>query len=181
MGSGLLAFVFAIISTVRCNYFVLYSDGISSLAESLDDSAAGGIGLFSYKVFVDNEETSCIPYTQSQMKTFWDTPFRTAYGFAILAIMCTGISMILLYALACFGVRGEVLRLMGAMSIAGSICMAITFSAYGSFIMQPPYNATMSTDSGLAIGACIASLLTGVLICLSPPMEPRYGRDSAAR
>lgn len=46
--------------------------------------------------------------------------------------------------------------------------MTLTFVGYASFVTDPPYNATFSVGSGLAIGAACLALITGLLIISAP-------------
>ena len=173
---GLLSFLLAINATCRCNYWS--RDG-TPYVEMLSADNPTNIGLFSYESYVsDVPGVSCLPYSKDQLQVFWDKPFRVAYFLAILADLCIGISMVVLFLLSCYTFGKGLRRCIGFVSLLGSFAMALTFCSYASFITSPPYNARMSMGSFLAIGACLTSFLAGIFICLAPKAEQsyRYGR-----
>ncbi|GKY95462.1 hypothetical protein MPSEU_000507800 [Mayamaea pseudoterrestris] len=173
---SILAMIFGIITyllvqnaTYRCNYWTVDSNLNASTTNGDDD---WGVGLYSYEGLGSDGNKYCYTYSSEQMQSFWDGPFVAAYVFAIIANLCTGICMVLLFILGCFNFERNVIRGIAIASIFGALCMALTFVSYASFITDDPYNGTFSTDSGLAIGATIAALITGILLCSTPSAKP---------
>jgi hypothetical protein len=163
---AIVAYILATNATNRCKYWISDTD----ITQTINGQA--GIGLFSYEGLGSDGQSYCFAYTQQQMQSFWDGPFITGYAFAILANMCLGIALLLLFFVCCFDFGRCMISSIGCLSLFGGLFMALTFVSYASFITKPPFNATFSTASGLAIGTVFAAFITSLLIGSAPPAEP---------
>ena len=163
---GIMACVLAVNSTYLCKYWTVSTDPTQTLTGDL------GIGLFSYEGRGSDGQRYCYTYSEDFLRSFWDGPFLAAYAMAILANVCIGITMLLLFILGCVDFDKAVLKGVGAASMCGGLFMALTFVSYLSFITEPPFNAAFSIASGTAIATSVVAFITGILICFAPPAQP---------
>jgi len=185
MGVAIFAYIFVINATWTCNYFQI--DGYLTATSPYYADADGerrGVGLFSYESIDPNTGAwVCYRYSRDQLQGsgFLDGPFKAAMAMGIIANICIGVTMILMLAIGCVSFTPVGLKVAGYACLFGSFCMLMTFVAFGSDLTNSPYNGTFHTGAGVAIGAVILSLITGVLVVMLPPATDPFEGEPAPR
>ena len=164
--AGVAAFALTFAASYSCQFWFFEEPNPFSYDEDMHSypiPVQSYMGIFTYRAYASYEKSrlySCVPYTREQLQ-FLDQPFRVAYACAIVAIVFTGVSMLLLLKVSSCAVPKSFLTAIGVLSIGGCMFMAFTFYSCNS--SWTDYNAVLSKDSTVAIASCVMSIVTSVL------------------
>lgn len=134
----------------------------------LEAVGSSTLGLFAYEE-LGSDSYACITYSDAQLESFLDAPWKAARAFAILANICNGVTMLFLIAASCVSYNSHALKVFAGLSFSGSASQMLTFTMFASKISDAPYNGTFYVGGGMAIIAFLFSITTGLLILQIPP------------
>lgn len=130
-----------------------------------------GVGLFSFEDPSFGSDFSCTSYSSRVVDNF-DSGFKAARAFGVMAYICIGIGMILTIMAACMEFSPAALKGTGMLFMLGSIFALITFSVFSSFICGGSV-CDFYAGAGLVIVTMFLAVFAG-LVCfkLPPAKEP---------
>jgi len=106
-----------------------------------------------------------------QRDDFLDGPFKAARAFAVLAHVFVGAAMIGLLVLSCAYLELFIVKILGWLLIAGSVCEALIFLVCLSDIAASPYDGSVWWGGILVVFASLMALLAGFLTLRLPVCE----------
>jgi hypothetical protein len=137
-----------------------------------------GVGLYSYEDRFE-DDWSCSYYTNNMIDDaiYFDSAFRTARAFAVMANAFTGIAMICLMVSACVGFAPAAMKGVGAFLIFGSLCELLTFVFFASKVCDT-FTCDFYAGAGFAVMSFTFSFLTGLLTLKIPPAKEEFEGES---
>ena len=135
------------------------------------------IGLFGYEEIGLNSKNGfvCKPYTPTQVEYFFDKPFKAARAFAIVADICSGVTLLLLIMSSCLTYPLMILQSLAGLSFFGSVSILFTFLMYASIVGDDPFNGSFYFGGAITILGCLSCFITGLLLLqIQPPGSHNY-------
>lgn len=121
-----------------------------------------GIGLYSYEDLQNTRQ--CYVYSQAALDHFLDPPFKAARAFAVMANLCTGVTMICLICLSCMSFTKLVMKMVGCLSLLGGLFQCFTLLIFASEICTKGGGCTFYIGAGLSIAAALLAMINGCFI-----------------
>jgi hypothetical protein len=132
--------------------------------------------LFGYeKIGSNSNGFVCVKYSPTQVEFFLDAPWKAARAFAIIANICSGMTLLCLLVSSCVAYPPIALQGLAGLSFFSGVSVILTFLLFASVVGDAPFNGSFYYGGAMTIIGCISCFITAMLLLqIQPPSSHNY-------